>query len=108
VIKQASSLGVTAILGVMGIVAIMAVVPSAARSVTSAQEQSLESAFSNSIAVSLEQDDWKNGSRQHRWKSPYNSDDSANPGYDPAGPNPNLCISCTWPEGSPTFHGWNG
>jgi hypothetical protein len=102
-------------LGVMTIVAIMAVVLSAVRPAASAQEQSFESPFSHSTAVSLRPDDWKNGSRQHRWKTPYISDDGASLGRDSlnphpflGGPDPDFCISCTWPEGSAAYHGANG
>jgi hypothetical protein len=95
VIKQISSLSV------MTIAAIAAVVLSAPASATLAQEQSLESRFLN-------------GSRQVQWKNPYNSRDSLNPDGDSLnpdplqGPDPDFCISCTWPEGSSTYHGANG
>ena len=56
-----------------------------------------------------------NGSHQSQWKNPYNSRDSLNQdggslNSDPflQGPDPDFCISCTWPEGSLTYHGANG
>jgi len=33
--------------------------------------------------------------------------DSLNPVPFLMGPNPDECVSCTWPEGSPTYHGDN-
>jgi hypothetical protein len=96
VIKPVSSLSV------MTIAAIAAAVLSAPASATLAQGQSLESRFLN-------------GSHQDQWKNPYNSRDSLNPDGDSLnpdsllqGPDSDFCIACTWPEGSPTYHGANG
>jgi hypothetical protein len=96
VIKQVPSLSVVTV------AAIAAAVLSAPAAATLAQEQSLESRFLN-------------GSHQDQWKNPYNSGDSLNPDGDSLNPDPFLsgsdpdfCISCTWPEGTPTYHGDNG
>jgi hypothetical protein len=94
VIKKASSLNVVTI------AAIAAVVISATGSVETAQERI----------------------HQDQWKDTPNGGDSLNPGSDSLnpdgdslrpdpflkGPDPDFCISCTWPEGSPTFHGEGG
>jgi hypothetical protein len=89
-IKQASSLSaITA-------AAIAAVVLLATGSATSAQEQIVESPWSNSTA----------GRHQDQWKNLYNSNDGLNRDLFQSGP-PDFCIECTWPEGSPTYQGDN-
>jgi hypothetical protein len=94
VIKQVPSLSVVTVAAIAA--------GSAPAAATLAQEQSLGSRFLN-------------GSHQDQWKNPYNSGDSLNPDGDSLNPNPFLkgprpdyCISCTWPEGSLTFHGEGG
>jgi hypothetical protein len=94
------------------IAVIAAVVLWSAGTAKSAQERIVESPWSN---YTVQHNDWKKGSHQRRWMNLYNSGDSANPGHDSlnpdpflTGPDPDFCISCTWPEGSPTYHGTNG
>jgi hypothetical protein len=107
VIKQVSPLGV------MTIAAIAAVVLAGAGSAASAQQRIVKSPRSHSI-VGSHQDRWKNlynsqqpvGSYQDDWKN--NGNDSLNADPFQSGPDPDFCIECTWPEGSPTYHGSNG
>ena len=89
-IKQASSLSaITA-------AAIAAVVLWGAGSAASAQERIVESPQSHSTF----------GTYQHDWKNDGN--DSLNSDRFLAGPSPDFCIECTWPEGNPTYYGSNG
>jgi hypothetical protein len=92
VIKQVSSLDVVTI------GAIAAVVLCAAASTTPAHERIVESPWSNSTVES-----YPDG-RKNR----HNGNDSLNPDPFLSGPDPYFCIECTWPEGSPTYHGSNG
>jgi hypothetical protein len=46
------------------------------------------------------------GTYQHDWKNDGN--DSLNSDPFLAGPSPDFCIECTWPEGYPTYYGSNG
>jgi hypothetical protein len=108
VIRQVSSLDVRTI------AAIAAVVLCAAGSVTSAQQRFVESRQSNSTVVS-HRDRWKNLYNRYDNLKPdpvqpslYNSNDSLSPVPFPWGPNPDFCIECTWPEGSPTYYRSNG
>jgi hypothetical protein len=91
-IKPASSLSAIAA------AAIAAVVFSAAGSAAPAQAHNVESFGSNSTAVS----------NQEQWKNLYNSNDRLKPDPFQSGPNPDFCIECAWPEGSPNYHGSNG
>jgi hypothetical protein len=101
-IKQVPSLNATIF------AATVAVVLSAAGSARSAQEQSLGSRLLNLTAGSRQHEDSKNQGYLFRQKNPINPADSLNPDPFLLGPNPDFCISCTWPEGSSTYHSGNG
>jgi hypothetical protein len=106
VIKQISSLGVVTI------AAIAAVVFGGAGSNASAQERTVKSPRSHSI-VRSHQDRWRNLYNSQRPVGTYpgqrnEGEDPLNPDPFLRGPNPDFCIECEWPAGSPTYHGTNG
>jgi len=101
--KHVSSLGVTTI------AAIAAVVLSTAGSTTSAQERIAKSPWLLST-VSSHQGLLKISYKSRRLVRArqlynYNGDDSLNRDPFESGPDPDFCISCAFPEGSPTYFG---
>jgi hypothetical protein len=113
-IMQVSSLRITTIVG------LVTVVVSAAGSTAMAQERSVHPHWSNS-RVWTHPGGSRNlynysatpnspvGNYRGQWRNFYNSgNDSLRPDPFLRGPNPDFCIECTWPEGSPTYHGDNG
>jgi hypothetical protein len=91
-IKQITSLNIATI------VAIAAVALSATGAIASVQGQKVETPWSNSAV--------KGNSSNGTYSQVVR--DSLNPNPFLSGPDVDFCISCTLPEGSPTYHGLNG